>query len=96
MASAAVCCDVNFIREQFAPLPAIESVHVLFRDNICRITVAIPKKDYSLEDRIYDAQYAVMAHAPGLLIDLNIVVLGERTLDEVVSSVGQTVFLRVA
>jgi len=37
-----------------------------------------------------------MAHAPGLLIDLNIVVLGERTLDEVVSSVGQTVFLRVA
>jgi hypothetical protein len=96
MASAAVCCETEVIREQFSVLSGVQSVHVLFRDSTCRITVAVLTKDYALEDKIYDAQYALMDRAPGLRIDLDIVVLGGLKLEQIVTCIGQRIFSRAA
>jgi hypothetical protein len=96
LASVAPCCDTELIRESFATIPQVQSIHVLFRESTCRITIAVPTKNYALEDRIYDAQYALMDRAPGLRIDLNIVVLGSRKLEDIVTSVGEKVFPRAA
>jgi hypothetical protein len=96
MASVAVGCDTDVIRAGFSVIPSVLSVHVLFRDNACRITVAVPAKDYALEDRIYDVQYALMDRVPGLRVDLNIVVLGNRKLEEIVTTIGDAIYSKAA
>ncbi len=94
--TAGCCAETDFIRSQFAALADVRSVHVLFRDNTCFITVAVPTKDYSLEDRIYDVQYAIAQEIQGLFFDLNIVVLNGRRLEDVVTPVGQRIIPRAA
>jgi len=99
MSSSAECCaETDFIRDQFANLAEVQSVHILFRNNICYITVAVPTKDYALEDRIYDVQYAIAQElqAQGFLFDVNIVILAGRRLEDIVTSVGQPVLQRAA
>lgn len=94
--SAECCAEIDFIRGQFASVPEVRSVHVLFRDNTCYITVAVPTKDYALEDRIYDVQYAIAQELQGLLFDLNIVVLAGRKLEDIFTSVGEPIIQRAA
>lgn len=94
--SAECCAETDFIGGQFARLTEVKSVHVLFRDNTCYITVAVPSKDYALEDRIYDLQDAIAREIRGLLVDLNIVVLAGRALEDVITPAGYPIFKRAA
>ncbi len=96
MASVAACCDTDFIREQFARVPEVQSVHLFLRDSTCHITAAVPVKNYALEDALYDIQYAIMDRLPDFLVDLNIVVLNGRDLQEIVTDIGSPLIQRAA
>jgi hypothetical protein len=97
MPTQAECCaETDFIGEQFARLAEVQSVHILFRDDTCFITVAVPTKDYDLENRIYDLQDAIAREIRGLLLDINIVVLAGRKLKDVVTPTGHLILDRAA
>jgi hypothetical protein len=69
---------------------------MFLRDRTCHITVAVPVKDYAVENALYDIQYAIMDRLPDFLVDVNIVVLAGRHLQEIVTDIGPPLIQRVA
>lgn len=95
MGAGACCVETDFIRNEFARIAEIRSVHAYFKNNVCRITVALDHKDYALEDRIYDVEYSLMDRM-ALRFEVNIVVLSGRKLQDVVTPVGEQLIPRAA